>query len=102
MEFERTEDQSLLVDSSIRMVETDIRPILDGNIADVRSARWKLEDHVHRAAIGRMGLITETWYYETCARKFWNPLIMTDSMGFGELGFGAVSMPRRRIGQEVL
>jgi hypothetical protein len=27
---------------------------------------------------------------------------MPDSMGFVELGFGAVSMPRRRIGQEVL
>ena len=26
---------------------------------------------------------------------------MPDSMGFVELGFGAVSMPRRRIGQEV-
>jgi hypothetical protein len=27
---------------------------------------------------------------------------MPDSMGFVELSFGAVAMPRRRIGQEVL
>jgi len=34
MDFERTEDQSLLVDSARRMVETEIRPILNSNDAD--------------------------------------------------------------------
>lgn len=34
MDFERTEDQGLLVDSARRMVETEIQPILDGNPAD--------------------------------------------------------------------
>ena len=34
MDFERTEDQSLLVESARRMVETEIRPILDANAAD--------------------------------------------------------------------
>jgi alkylation response protein AidB-like acyl-CoA dehydrogenase len=31
MEFERTEDQALLVDSARRMVETEIQPVLDRN-----------------------------------------------------------------------
>jgi alkylation response protein AidB-like acyl-CoA dehydrogenase len=34
MEFERTEDQTLLVDSARRMVETEIMPILDRNQQD--------------------------------------------------------------------
>jgi alkylation response protein AidB-like acyl-CoA dehydrogenase len=34
MEFERTEDQALLVDSARRMVETEIKPILDRNPQD--------------------------------------------------------------------
>ena len=34
MEFERTEDQGLLVDSARRMVETEIKPILDRNPQD--------------------------------------------------------------------
>jgi alkylation response protein AidB-like acyl-CoA dehydrogenase len=34
MEFERTEDQTLLVDSARRMVETEIKPILDRNPQD--------------------------------------------------------------------
>jgi alkylation response protein AidB-like acyl-CoA dehydrogenase len=34
MNFERTEDQELLVDSARRMVETEIQPILDNNPAD--------------------------------------------------------------------
>ena len=34
MEFEHTEDQTLLVDSARRMVETEIRPILDRNQQD--------------------------------------------------------------------
>jgi alkylation response protein AidB-like acyl-CoA dehydrogenase len=34
MEFEPTEDQALLVDSARRMVETEIKPILDGNSHD--------------------------------------------------------------------
>lgn len=34
MEFERTEDQALLVDSARRMVETEIKPILDRNQQD--------------------------------------------------------------------
>jgi alkylation response protein AidB-like acyl-CoA dehydrogenase len=34
MEFEPTEDQALLVDSARRMVETEIKPILDGNPHD--------------------------------------------------------------------
>jgi alkylation response protein AidB-like acyl-CoA dehydrogenase len=34
MEFERTEDQALLVDSARRIVETEIKPILDRNPQD--------------------------------------------------------------------
>lgn len=33
---------------------------------------------------------------------FWKPSIMPDSMGIVEFDFGAVSMPLRRIDQEVL